>query len=205
MSDNKAPHPALLAVLGGALIFAVGAALSQNHSSTPTPQASTVPAATAPVSPPSPPSPPPPPTWSYVSIPDDVAGTVKHVACIDSDAEVHLNSPYHDATMRYCIRYQGSKLEAAWIAINGEGQMVCDFEDCRYLVRYDDGTPRTERFADAADNDSAIKFFTNFHAAALATAAHKIMRAQVRFFQNGDQNVTFHIGGFISSPDKWPK
>lgn len=141
--------------------------------------------------------------WSYWSAKDEVAGTVRRLACVTSDEEVKQAAPYSDTHVRLCVRFQDAKLNAAYVTLEDKGQLLCDIPRCHYTVRFDDAAPQKMEMGGSTDFDSTVMFFASPAPVYRAIRAHHVLRVKVPLYESGQQNVLFNLDGLAPDPSKW--
>ncbi len=130
-------------------------------------------------------------TWTYSDESDALHDTKTHLACTTSTNLAELSPPYTSVAARLCIRRNAGGGVDVLVKLEGDGQILCGIEECSTAVRFDKGKINHFPSVGAADNSSNVIFLnrTSAFISALKRSSHTAI--QLRFFQNGDQNLEF--------------
>lgn len=139
--------------------------------------------------------------WNYNTDLDAMTDRPTHVACSTSTNLVRLQSPYSDVGARLCIRQSPQHGLDAYVALLGDGQIICrSYDNCSIKVRFGDGEQQSFGATDAADGSSNIVFVTNAQRFVSEVKTAPITRVQLTFYQAGVQVVEFNTAGLV-----WPR
>ena len=113
------------------------------------------------------------------------------IACTTSTDTVRLGWPYGSQTANLCIR-KGPKFGLdAYVALSGDGQIMCSLWNCTVHVRFDkrpaQGFPATR----ASDGSSNIIFLNRTQRLIDELKKSSVTHVELEFFQAGVQVLTF--------------
>jgi hypothetical protein len=138
--------------------------------------------------------------WVYQNLPDALQDKPTKLACTHSLDEIHQDLPYSDTGARLCIRQSPRSGSAAFVTLDGDGQVLCDIVDgCTLHVRFDRGPVVNFAAAGPADNSTNVVFFERPSALTRRLRNSSTAVVELRIYQNGDQPLTFDTSGL-----KWP-
>ena len=139
--------------------------------------------------------------WNYTTDLDPMTDRPTHVACSTSINMVRLESPYSDVGARLCIRQSPQHGLNAYVALLGDGQIICrSYDNCSIKVRFGDGAQQSFSAADAADGSSNVIFLSNAQRFVSGVKTAPITRVQLTFYEAGVQVVEFNTAGL-----EWPR
>lgn len=137
--------------------------------------------------------------WVYETKVDPVTDKVVRTACIASKNVVQLSSPYDPTRARLCLRDSPQHGKDAFIKLERSGQILCEYSGCRVGVRFDKKAQRQMRAGGADDHSSEIIFIADRKAVEDGIKGATTMIVRLKFYQAGDQDLTFDVQGF-----EWP-
>jgi hypothetical protein len=124
-----------------------------------------------------------------------------YFACVTSNGEVNLTSPYEPVTADLCIRKAPRSGVNVMVSLNGDGQMLCQsYQSCDISIRFGDGAPQTFSAIGPSDNSSHMVFIENESRFLKAVQSAPITRIQATFYQAGDQVMEFNTANL-----EWPR
>lgn len=140
--------------------------------------------------------------WRYTSEVDAMTDKETRTACVTSTDEVELKWPYKAVTAELCLRDSPKFGKEAYMALNGDGQILCrSYEPCAITVRFGDKPMQKLSGIGAADGSTNIVFVRDRALVDRALAANPdVTRIEVDYYQAGRQALAFPTAGFA-----WPK
>ncbi len=139
--------------------------------------------------------------WTYRDDRDPMTDQLTRTACVTSSNLAQLDSPYRPVTADLCIRQSPRHGSDVFVALNGDGQIICrTYEGCSVQVRFGETPQQSFSATDAADGSSNIVFITNASRFINAAKSADTIRVQVTFYQAGDQVLEFPSKGL-----EWPR
>jgi hypothetical protein len=137
--------------------------------------------------------------WIYSEEGSALQDAKTKLACTHSSDQVHLTFPYHDTGGELCIRRSPRRGLDAYVALDGNGQVLCGIESCSVHVRFDKQPVKSFPAVGAADHSTNILFLNR--TAALVAALKKSSQTviELRLYEAGDQTLTFDTSAL-----KWP-
>ncbi len=191
-----------LAALG---VIAVGAmflnnSLSETESSNPSQLGSTSTSlgnkTTAPI-----PQPIAPTGWIRDAQADDMTSKNSQSVSITSSNTLNFDFPYRDANNRaYLTIRQHPRYGLHVIFQINKGQIICGYDDCKVLVRFDEGAASTFSAAESEDHDSKTLFIESPKRFIAAAKTAKKIRVQFTAYQQGAPVMEFDT----PEPLVWP-
>lgn len=76
------------------------------------------------------------------------------------------------------------------------GQLICDYENCRILVRFDDKKPTSFAVSEAADRSSKTWFINDTSRFLKSLERANLVAAELRFYRQGHRTLKFETTGF---------
>jgi hypothetical protein len=142
-----------------------------------------------------------PKSWEYRETTDPMTDGTTYFACVTSNGEVNLTSPYEPVTADLCIRKAPRSGVNVMVSLNGDGQMLCQsYQSCDISIRFGDGAPQTFSAIGPSDNSSHMVFIENESRFLKAVQSAPITRIQATFYQAGDQVMEFNTANL-----EWPR
>lgn len=138
-----------------------------------------------------------PSPWSYEEQASAMDNAKTKIACTSSTNQVSLDFPYKNTGASLCIRKSPKSGLDAFVALDGEGQILCrTYEGCSVRVRFDTRPARAFPAVDAADHSTNIVFIKSVPK--LITELKKSSKAvvELEFYQNGVQSLEFNTEQF---------
>src|SRR5690606_11330150 len=121
--------------------------------------------------------------------------TIK-TACATSSNQVYLSSPYGPRGARLCIRQHPKFGRDVYLTLDGSGHILCrSYDGCTIQIRFDDGPVQAFSANEPSDNSSETIFVANDGRFITAAKAASRIRAQLEFYQNGNQTFDFPAKG----------
>ncbi len=190
-------------LIGVVIIVGLIALVSFCSNSSPTTTAPQVaetdnPLTSGPTTPAEPPSP-----WNYSEAKDPMSDHIDHTACVTSTNQVQLSWPYSPVTAQMCVRQTQRWGMDIYIALNGDGQMLCtSYDGCRVNVRFDEAEARPVRATGADDNSSNIIFISDGSTSSFLQRlkAASTTKVAINYYQAGNQVLEFPTAGL-----EWPR
>jgi len=139
--------------------------------------------------------------WTYTERVDPMTDGKVTIACTTSTNEVVLTLPYHNVTAELCLRDSPRHGQEAWIQLDGAGQILCDIEYCSIPVRFGSTDKIVPKDATSlsvvgpADQSTNIIFIKDYNFMMLFLPRSSTLTAEVRFYQNGAQDLVFPVSG----------
>ncbi len=135
--------------------------------------------------------------WVYRSEADPMSDRATKLACVRSNNEVHLGFPYGSLHGRLCLRNSPQYGRDAYVALEGEGQILCySYRDCTVRIRFDDAEARSFPAVGASDNSSNIIFIRSRDRLERELGSADRTAIQLEFYQAGQQAFIFPTAGF---------
>ncbi len=139
--------------------------------------------------------------WVYVDETDPMTDQLARMACTGSTNQAALNPPYRDVAVRLCLRQSPRLGTDAYIALVGDGQIICrSYSDCAVKVRFDDGATQSFSANRSADGSSNIVFIANPSRFIGALKGTDLTRVELLFYEAGSQAITFPTANLV-----WPR
>lgn len=135
--------------------------------------------------------------WNVSDDVDPMTDKVTHIACSTSKNEVHLNPPYSSVDARLCVRKSPKYGLDVFIALNGDGQILCrSYDGCTVHVRYDSGQRQAISASGASDGSSNVVFLNGESRIVEQLKSAESFKVELEFYEAGDQMLEFDTGGF---------
>lgn len=110
------------------------------------------------------------------------------------------HSCHRPVKARLCLRDHPQYGQDAYVALLGEGQILCGAgRACTVRVRFDGGAPQPYGAVRPSDGSSNTVFIRDRKRLEAALAGAGETRVQIEFYEAGVQTVMFPTAGF-----KWP-
>ncbi|MEG3163804.1 hypothetical protein U1701_04280 [Sphingomonas sp. PB2P19] len=138
--------------------------------------------------------------WEYASTVDPLTDKRIETACIASRDTARLNSPYEATRARLCLRNSPQHGRDVFVALEKDGQILCEYSGCQVRVRFDKNNVRSMAAGGADDNASNIIFIADRKSIERGIKGAQQMIVQLQFYQAGNQPLTFDVKGLA-----WPK
>lgn len=139
--------------------------------------------------------------WRYVDDRDPMTDRLTRSACTTSSNRAMLDSPYRPVTARLCLRQSPQYGLDAYIALDGDGQILCrSYDGCTLKVRFDDGVQQSFSGASSADGSSNVVFVSNAQRFVNAVKSAETTRVVLTFYRAGDQVMEFRTEKL-----EWPR
>ncbi len=120
-------------------------------------------------------------------------------ACTTSTNNIQLDAPYSPTDARLCIRRSPRFGLDVYVELSGDGQILCEVEECTVHVRFDQEKPVAWTATGASDGSSNIIFFRRQGALIDHLKHAKRTIVALEYYQAGVQDLTFNTGGL-----SWP-
>ena len=142
---------------------------------------------------------PPPSAWTYEESSDAMHDNKGKIACTTSIDRVQLGWPYGSPTATLCVR-RGPKFGLdAYVALSGDGQILCPLWDCIVHLRFDKRELQTFPAVRASDGSSNIIFITRTQRLVQELKKSTVTHVELEFYRAGVQVLTFKTSQF-----SWP-
>jgi len=139
-------------------------------------------------------------SWTYSEETDDLTGKKTKFACTTSTNEARLDFPYHNVTAKLCIRKSVKFGLDAYVALDGDGQILCSsYEGCSVRTSFDKGPIKTFSASESADHSSNIIFINGVPRLITELKKSNSVVIELKFYQAGNQDLTFKTDGLV-----WP-
>lgn len=130
--------------------------------------------------------------WIYTEITDPMADAKGAMACTTSTNEAILHAPYEDVSAQLCIRRSPKYGLDVFVALLGDGQILCrSYENCTLQVRFDEAPARPASAIGAADHSTNVVFLRSAQRMLDSIQDAKVTKVQLPFYQDGDQTLEF--------------
>lgn len=134
--------------------------------------------------------------WTYSEKIDPMTDKPTKSACVTSTNEVRLDAPYDNVTAELCLRDSPQHGRDAFVALNGEGQILCrSYERCKLQVRFGKAPARNFSGIGASDGSSNIVFFTDRASLEKGVRTADETIVQIEFYEAGQQAIRFPTKG----------
>lgn len=137
-----------------------------------------------------------PPSWIYSSNADPMSDEKTELACVQSSNSIYLSSPYGETGARLCLRNSPQFGRDAYVALNENGQILCNsYESCDVRIRFDKAPAEEWSAVGPSDNSSDMVFIENRSALERKLRGTGTTNVQIEFYRNGMQTFTFNTAG----------
>lgn len=187
---------------GWVLIFIVGGVLYSAFSTNrPTDTTSSIPTSSPPIAASPTPAPKiPGAQWSYYKNEDPMAKGSSYQAVVQSSNTVSFGFPYAGPQHASLILRTHPRYGKDVILTIKKGQFLCrSYEDCKVLIRFDDGQAVTFNGIGPSDNDSTMVFIRNYNRFVENMLKAKKVRISTDIYQNGAPVFEFDVSDFNQS------
>lgn len=135
--------------------------------------------------------------WTYAHMEDQMGEGVSHTASVRSTNTVEFDFPYAGAQHATLMLRTHPRYGKEVIFRLERGQILCrSYEDCKILVRFDDGPPESFAAVGPADNSTELVFIRDYPRFAAAMLKAKRVRISIDVFQQGRPVLDFDVRGF---------
>jgi len=134
--------------------------------------------------------------WTYSVTEDPMTSRRTLIALIQSENTVSFDFPYQGAQHGTLMIRDHPRYGRDVIFCIERGQLLCHSSDCEVQIRFDDDDPFHWNAVGAADNSNESIFFQNEMRFVKRLRSSRVLRLQVRVYQEGNQIFVFHVGGF---------
>ena len=142
-----------------------------------------------------------PSNWSYSIDKDEMTDKKTYEACTTSINQVNLSAPYQPVDARLCIRQSPKFGFDVFVALNGDGQFMCQsYESCRISVRFGDSPAKHWSAIGPSDNSTNVIFLQNQRRVFAGIKGAPTTLVEATFFDNGDQTMRFETAGLVWPP-----
>lgn len=139
--------------------------------------------------------------WIYSEENDPMTDKKTYTACTVSKNNVLLTPPYGAVDARLCIRSSPKFGTDVFVALNGDGQILCrSYEDCNLSIRYDKKSRDSIRGAGASDGSSNVVFLRTPKQVIQNLKGTNTFLIELEFYQAGSQTLEFSTNGL-----EWPQ
>lgn len=146
------------------------------------------------------PAPHPTQTWHYQVENDPMSGKSWRFAILYSDNTFALDFPYRGAQHATLTLRNHPRMGFDSIISIERGQLQCGMSNgCKLQVRFDDGSPQRWSFMEPENHDSTILFLRDGKQFARKVLASKMIRIELKFFQQPPAIVEFRTAGLDRS------
>lgn len=135
--------------------------------------------------------------WSYRVNEDPMTSRKSRFASIESENTVDFDFPYQ-GSQRGTLTLRDHPTYGRDVIFSIErGQLLCpSYDDCQVRVRFDEGSSERWNAVGPSDNSSTSIFIRNQARFVQKLRAAKVVRLQVRIYQQGEPMFEFQVGGF---------
>ena len=133
--------------------------------------------------------------WEYTRKVDPLTDKVSRTACITSRNAVLLNAPYEATRARLCLRDSPQHGKDAYIKLEKDGQILCEYNGCQVAVRFDKKKARKMTAGGSDDHTSNILFIADRALLEREIKSAETVIIQPQFYQAGNQAITFDVKG----------
>lgn len=139
-------------------------------------------------------------TWVYSVSNDEMSGSEAQHAMLASTNRFELRFPYQGTQFAaLMVRRHPRHGIDAMVTIE-RGQLLCGVSDaCTLQVRFDNAPAQQWTFVEPESDDSTVLFFRDGRAFATKLATAKIVRIELKFFQQSPVVAVFDTKGFDSA------
>jgi hypothetical protein len=144
---------------------------------------------------------PAPTGWRYTSTENAMGDGKISEACVTSENEVRLDWPYGNTKADLCLRNSKAYGRDAYVALHGDGQILCrSYDSCTLRIRYGDKPAQNISGIGASDNSTNIVFIQNRSSLERNLKGAERTAIEIEFYQAGRQALVFPTKGFDWKP-----
>lgn len=137
--------------------------------------------------------------WAYWQSKDEMTGKVTQYACVESENTLEFGFPYQGGTkVKLCLRKSPRSGNDVILSVE-KGQFLCNPDDCRVRVKFDDQALSHFSATDAADGSTNVIFIDGFSRFLQGVKGAKTVLLSATFFQEGERVMQFDISNLAWS------
>lgn len=135
------------------------------------------------------------PTWRYSNEMDEMTGKAAQIAALKSTSVLMLDFPYQGPQQATLTLRRHPRHGFDSIVSIDRGQLQCGIGDgCKLTVRFDD-TTESWTFIEPQSHDTTMLFLRDGLAFAKRVQTSKVVRIELKFFQQQPSVVVFDVAG----------
>ena len=134
--------------------------------------------------------------WTYFSDEDSMSSKIMRTASINSSNSIDLSFPYSGTQYASLQLRNHPRYGKDVIFSIDKGQLLCSYNGCNVLVRFDEGSPIRFSANEPSDHSTTYLFIGNYAGFMKKMLKAKTVRIAVDFYQHGSQTFEFDVSGF---------